>query len=107
MGSFVQEWRINIYRGALIVCTPGTNRVKYIDVVFRFIPYNYYLILDIQYMHAATPRLYFPNIDLKWSVLVIDQHWTQARITSALPWQHDNSKIFNFYYTFVQHGKNS
>jgi hypothetical protein len=28
MGSFVQEWRINIYRGALIVSTPGTNRVK-------------------------------------------------------------------------------
>jgi hypothetical protein len=24
-------------------------------------------------MHAATPRLYFP-------VLVIDQHWTQARV---------------------------
>jgi hypothetical protein len=28
MGSFVQEWRINIYRGAFIVRTPGTNRVK-------------------------------------------------------------------------------
>jgi hypothetical protein len=28
MGSFVEEWQINIYRGALIVCTPGTNRVK-------------------------------------------------------------------------------
>jgi hypothetical protein len=28
MGSFVQEWRINIYRGALIVRTPGTNRIK-------------------------------------------------------------------------------
>jgi hypothetical protein len=28
MGSLIQEWRINIYRGALIVRTPGTNRVK-------------------------------------------------------------------------------
>ena len=25
MESFVQEWQINIYRGALIVRTPGTN----------------------------------------------------------------------------------
>jgi hypothetical protein len=25
--SFVQEWPINIYRGALIVRTPGTNRL--------------------------------------------------------------------------------
>jgi hypothetical protein len=31
MGSFVQEWRINIYRGALIVRTPGTNRVKEVE----------------------------------------------------------------------------
>jgi hypothetical protein len=28
MGSFFQEWRINIYRGALIVRTPGPNRVN-------------------------------------------------------------------------------
>jgi hypothetical protein len=30
-----------------------------------------------KYMHAATPRLYFPNIDLHEVLyLVIDQHWT-------------------------------
>jgi hypothetical protein len=28
MGSLVQEWGINIYRGALIVRTLGTNRVN-------------------------------------------------------------------------------
>jgi hypothetical protein len=38
MGSFVQEWRINIYRDALIVRTTGTDRVnlsKCIIVLFR------------------------------------------------------------------------
>jgi hypothetical protein len=43
---------------------------------------------------AFTPRLYFPNIDLKWSIsnwLILN---AGSRLRQVLPWEHDK-KILN------------
>jgi hypothetical protein len=43
-------------------------------------------------MHAVTPRQYFPNIKLTWSI----QKWPtlNAGSRSSVAWQHDILKFF-------------
>jgi hypothetical protein len=56
-------------------------------------------------MHAATPRMYFPNIDLTWSIIVIDQHLNAgSRLRQCC---HGNTINLIFIIFFVQHSTNS
>jgi hypothetical protein len=59
-------------------------------------------------MHAATPRMYFPNIDLTWSIsnwLTLNL-WLNAgsRLRHCC---HGNTINLIFIIFFVQHAKNS
>jgi hypothetical protein len=55
-------------------------------------------------MHAATPRMYFPNIDLTWSI----SNWSILNAGSRLrQCCHGNTINLIFIIFFVQHAKNS
>ena len=55
-------------------------------------------------MHAATPRMYFPNIYLTWSV----SNWSTMNAGSrSRQCCHSNTINLNFIIFFVQHAKNS
>jgi hypothetical protein len=40
--------------------------------------------------------LYFPNINLKYELLVFDQQWTHARVACQIKCSHSDTIIFIF-----------
>jgi hypothetical protein len=55
-------------------------------------------------MRATTPRMYFPNIDLSWSI----SNWSTLNAGSRLRQCCDGNRInLIFIIFFVQHAKNS
>ena len=55
-------------------------------------------------MHAATPRIYFPNIDLTWSI----SNWPTLNAASRLrQCCHGSMTHLIFIIFFVKHTKNS